>query len=80
MNSPVIIVDCEGAIESGVKIIYKAMKDKEKTEVNLKFMVTSDWMHVQFLTYLLDYLEKKKVKKVSHVKVDIYIEQKEKED
>lgn len=80
MNSPVILVDSEGAIEHGVKLVYKAMKDKQKTEINFRFMVTSDWMHVQFLTYLCDYLAKKKAKKVSHVKIDIYIEQKEQED
>ena len=80
MNSPVLIIDSEGAIENGVKIVYKAMKDKNKTPVNLRFMCSSDWMHVQFLTYLLDYLSKKKVKKVEHVKVDIYIEQKEDEE
>lgn len=71
-----MIIDSEGAIENGVKIIYKSMKDKSKTPVSLKFMCTSDWMHVQFLTYLVEYLRKKKVKKVDHVKVDIYIEQK----
>ncbi len=76
MKSPVMIVDSEGAIENAVKIIYKSMKDKNKTPVSLQFMCTSDWMHVQFLTYMADYLYKKKAKKVDHVKVDIYIEQK----
>lgn len=53
------------------------MKDKTKTPVTLVFLCTTDWMHVQFLTYMVDYLAKKKAKKVEHVKVDIYIEQKE---
>ena len=77
MNSPPIIIDSEGAIESGVKLVHKAMKDKTKTPVTLVFLCTTDWMHVQFLTYMVDYLAKKKAKKVEHVKVDIYIEQKE---
>lgn len=76
-DSPVIIIDCEGAIENGAKIIYKAMKDKNKTQMNFKFLCTSDWMHVQFLNYLIMYLEQKKVKKVDHVKLDIFIEEKD---
>lgn len=72
-----MIIDSEGAIEQGVKVIHKAMKDKEKRQVNLRFMCTSDWMHVQFLQYLISYLEMQKAKRVEHVKIDIYIEQKE---
>lgn len=71
------MVDCEGAIEGGVKIVYKAMKDKTKTPVNLRFMCTSDWLREQFLDYMVYYISCKKVKKVSHVNVDIYIETKE---
>lgn len=69
-------MDCEGAIEQGVKIVYKAMKDKKKTPVTLSFLVTTNWMHVQFLNHLLKYLSMKKAKKVDHVKIDIYIEEK----
>jgi hypothetical protein len=78
LKSPVLIVDSEGAIETAVKIVYKAMKDKKKQEVNLQFLCTSEWMHLQFLQYLMSYLAAKKAKKVEHVKIDIYIEQKEK--
>jgi hypothetical protein len=77
VQSPIFVVDCEGAIETAVKMIYKAMKDKKKTPVNLRFMCTSDWLHEQFLDYLVYYLSCKKVKKVSHVNVDIYIETRE---
>jgi hypothetical protein len=53
------------------------MKDKTKTPVNLRFMCTSDWLHEQFLDYMVYYLSCKKAKKVSHVNVDIYIETQE---
>ncbi len=69
------IVDNEGAIEEAVKSIHKAMIDKKKTEVTLSFMCPSDFMHTQFLSYLAKYLGAKKAKKVTHVKVDIYIEE-----
>jgi hypothetical protein len=71
------MIDCEGAIEEGVRKIHKAMSNKEKKEVTLTFLCTSEWMHLQFLTYMAYYLGAKKAKKVGHVKVDIYIEQKE---
>lgn len=77
MNTPVIIIDCEGAIEHCTKIVYKAMKDKKKTPVSFRFLCTSDWMHVQFLNHMLTYLKQKKARKVEHVKLDIYIEEKE---
>lgn len=73
MNAPIIIVDCEGAIENSVKIIHKAMKKKEP--VNLRFLVTSNWMHVQFLNHMATYLKHKKAKKVDHVKIEIFIEE-----
>lgn len=71
------IVDNEGAIEDAVKEIYKAMIDKKKTEVKLQYLCSSDFMHVQFLEYLAKYLGLKKAKKVNHVKIDIYIEEKD---
>ena len=71
------IIDNEGAIEAAVKEIYKAMTDKKKTEVKLQYLCSSDFMHVQFLEYLAKYLGLKKAKKVSHVKIDIYIEEKD---
>lgn len=77
VKSPIIVIDSEGAIENGAKVVCKAMKDKNKTPVNLRFMCTTDWMHVQFLDYLIKYLAYKKAKKVSHVSIDIYIEEKE---
>lgn len=71
------IVDHEGAIEEAVKEIYKAMIDKKKTEVKLQYLCSSDFMHVQFLEYLAKYLGLKKAKKAKHVKIDIYIEEKD---
>lgn len=71
------IIDNEGAIEDAVKEIYKAMTDKKKTEVKLQYLCPSDFMHVQFLEYLAKYLGCKKAKKVNHVKIDIYIEEKD---
>lgn len=72
-----MIVDSEGAIEEGVKSIHKAMCDKQKKQVNLQFFFHTQWMHYQFLEYLSTYLSAKKAKKVNHVKVDLYIEEKE---
>jgi hypothetical protein len=71
------IVDNEGAIEDAVKEIYKAMINKNKTEVQFQYLCSSDFMHVQFLEYLSKYLGLKKAKKVNHVKIDIYIEEKD---
>lgn len=71
------MIDSEGAIENGVKLVYKAMIDKKKKPVSLQFFCPTDWMHVQFLNHLGNYLALKKAKKVSHVKLDIYVEQKE---
>jgi hypothetical protein len=80
IESPELIVDCEGAIEEVSKIVYKAMIDEKKKKVNFKLLITSDWMHVQFLNYMIDYLQKKKARKVDHVNLDIYIETKEEDD
>jgi hypothetical protein len=80
LNSPVIIIDSEGAIETSVKAVYKAMKDKEKTPINFRFMCASNWMHEQFLSYLLDYLRLKKAKRATHVTIDIFIEQHDTEE
>lgn len=71
------IIDNEGAIEEAVKEVYRAMIDKKKKEVQLQYLCSSDFMHVQFLEYLAKYLGIKKAKKVSHVKIDIYIEEKD---
>lgn len=71
------IIDNEGAIEEAVKEVYKAMVDKKKTEVTLQYLCSSNFMHEQFLGYLAKYLGFKKAKKVSHVKIDIYIEEKD---
>lgn len=75
MKTPVIIVDCEGAIEASVKTIYKAMKDKNKTPIQFEFLCSTGFMHEQFIRHMNEYLLVwKKAKKVDHVKINIYIE------
>ncbi len=75
MKTPVIMIDCEGAIENAVKAVYKAMKDKDKNPITFEFMCPTDFMHTQFVTQLNEYLIVwKKAKKVSHVKINTYIE------
>jgi hypothetical protein len=75
MKTPVIMIDCEGAIENAVKMVYKAMKDKDKNPITFEFMCPTDFMHTQFVTQLNEYLIVwKKAKKVSHVKINTYIE------
>ena len=71
------MIDSEGAIENCTKMVYKAMIDKNKTPISLQFFVPNDWMNLQFLTYLSTYLNQKKAKKVDHVNLDIFVEEKE---
>lgn len=58
-------------------MVYKAMKDKKKNPVHFQFFLSTQWMNVQFLRYLSDYLRMRKARKVNHVKIDIYVEEKE---
>jgi predicted RNA-binding protein with RPS1 domain len=75
MKTPIIIIDSEGAIEASVKTIYNAMKDKEKKPIEFEFMCPTGFMHTQFVNHLNEYLVTwKKAKKVSHVKINIYLE------
>lgn len=71
----VFIIDCEGAIESAAKQVYKAMMDRKKTKVNLTYFCTTEFMHLMFLRNLAQYLQERKAKKVDHVSIDIFIDQ-----
>jgi hypothetical protein len=70
------IIDSEGTIEEAVKEVYKAMVNKERAEITLQYLCTTDFIHTQFLKYLAKYIGIKKPKKVTHVKIDIFIEEK----
>jgi hypothetical protein len=76
-DTPIFIICNEGTVEEAVKQIYKAMSNKKKTPVNLVYFCTTNFMNLMFLSHLKDYLQQRKAKKVDHVKVDIYVEEKE---
>lgn len=79
-NNTITEVYNEGTIEQAVYKVYDAMKDKDRTPVVLKFFISTPWVQEQFMAYMLEYLTKKKVKKTSHVTIDIYIEEEEDKD
>lgn len=70
----VYVIGCEGEIEAAAELVYLAMMDEAKAELN--FLCTTSFMYKQTLRYLLWYLEQKKAPKVKHVNVDIFIEEK----
>lgn len=72
-----IIINSEGTMEESIKKVYKAMANTKKTPTRFDFFLTSEFLQKLFVTNLALYLVQKKAKKVKHVQVNIYVEQKE---
>jgi len=71
----VTVISSEGDIEQGVKAIYKAMVHKDKPKKSFRYLVPTQFLYNQFLHYLIYYLKAKKAPKVTHITVDIFIEE-----
>ena len=71
----VTVISSEGDIEQGVKAIYKAMVHKDKAKKSFRYLVPTQFLYNQLLHYLIYYLKAKKAPKVTHITVDIFIEE-----
>lgn len=73
----VVLVNCEGAIEASVLLIYNTMMldPPPREKVTLRFLCSTPFVHKTLLEFLIQYLEAKKAKKVNHVVLDIFVEE-----